>query len=68
MTDTFRELIQDASKTLTLLSKVRCVSNYRLPPGSNPKNLFFPGQIQGILVQRANLFLKREAFVCVTTG
>lgn len=40
MTDALAKLIQEASGTLTKLTKIRCVENYPLPPEVKPKNLF----------------------------
>lgn len=40
MSNTFAKLVQDASGTLTQLTKIRCVESYPLPSGVKPKNLF----------------------------
>jgi len=40
MTNTLAKLIQDASGTLTQITKIRCVKNYPLPSRVKPKNLF----------------------------
>lgn len=40
MTNTLAKLIQEASGTLTQITKIRCVKNYPLPSSVKPKNLF----------------------------
>lgn len=40
MPNTLAKLVQEASGTLTQLTKVRCVESYPLPSGVKPKNLF----------------------------
>jgi len=40
MQDILARLVQEASGTLTQLTKVRCVENYPLPSDVKPKNLF----------------------------
>ncbi|WP_417240710.1 hypothetical protein [Celeribacter halophilus] len=40
MTNTLAKLIQEASGTLTQITKIRCVKNFELPSSVKPKNLF----------------------------
>lgn len=40
MTNTLAKLIQEASGTLTQVTKIRCVKNFHLPSSVKPKNLF----------------------------
>lgn len=40
MTNTHAKLIQEASGTLTQITKIRCVKKYPLPSSVKPKNLF----------------------------
>jgi|GEM_PF-3682575 len=64
MTDSLARMIESASGTLTLLTKIRCVESYPLPSDCTPKNLFSWPNTQHLDKEDACFLESKGVFMC----